>query len=105
MNDHSEADYSPFAPQAAQHPALPRSIETWRLQKAGTVVNCEIRNDRAKGVGWDALLLEKGELGFSKMSPTHERAQFVAETWRQDYIRAGYDPIKEDGTQQLNGRG
>jgi hypothetical protein len=88
--DDRESDYSPFAPQAPQSPTSPR-LEVWRLQKAGREVTCEIRNDTAKGGRWDALLLEKGELGFSKRSQSYEQAHFTATSWRQDYIRAGYD--------------
>jgi hypothetical protein len=93
--DDRETDDSPFAKSAAApQPPSPR-VERWRLQKAGRGVSCEIWNDTAKGGGWDVRLLEKGELGVSKRCPSYEAAHYVAECWRQDYVRAGYGSTEE----------
>jgi hypothetical protein len=51
---------------------------------------CEVRDNGGPGLGWDVRLLEDGELLFSRRYANEEAAQFVAECFRQDCLRAGW---------------
>jgi hypothetical protein len=56
----------------------------------------------AQSGGWDVLLLDgDGELELSKHFWSEVEAQHVAEFWRQDYVRAGYDA--EEVTRRASG--
>jgi len=50
----------------------------------------ELRDDSKVGAGWDVMNLEDGELLFSRRCVDERRARYVANSFRQHTVRAGW---------------
>jgi hypothetical protein len=75
-------------PKAARQPQP--GEEVWRLTHAGRVQSCELRDHSAVGGGWDVMLLESGELLFSRYCHSEEHARYVATSIKRDQLRGGW---------------
>ena len=66
--------------------------EAWRLRDpaTGQVQSCEFRDDSKAGAGWDVMLLLDGEPVFSRRCVDERGARYVADSYRQDTVRAGW---------------
>ena len=65
--------------------------EVWRLgHPDGRVQSCELRDDSKAGAGWDVMLLEDGEPLFSRRCADERGARYVAQSFKQDTVRAGW---------------
>ena len=82
--------YSPNCPPSAPRQPKPGE-EVWRLQHDGRVQFCELRDDSKAGAGWDVMVLEDGEPLFSRRYVDERGARFVAESFRQDLLRTGWN--------------
>jgi hypothetical protein len=90
-------DCAPFyapnrKPQAERTPSP--GVEVWRLQKDGHVLICELRDDEKAGGGFDVQILypDRWPL-FTQRCVTRDGAQFVAMSYRRDFMRDGWtDP-------------
>jgi hypothetical protein len=67
-----------------------RGITVWELHKDSETTVCEIRDDTRAGAGADVQLVENGELLLARRSATLDGAKYVAEAFRQDYVRTGW---------------
>ena len=52
---------------------------------------CELRDESKAGAGWDVMVLEDGEPLFSRRYVDERAARFVAESFRQDLLRTGWN--------------
>jgi hypothetical protein len=67
-----------------------RGKEAWRLKKDARTMACEVRRDERAGGAWVVILSLDGEWQFGCRCPTRSRAQFAAETLKQDHLRGGW---------------
>jgi hypothetical protein len=54
------------------------------------VQSCELRDGSKAGGGWDVTMLQDGELLFSRRCVDERGARYVAQSFRQDTVRAGW---------------
>ena len=85
----NEPFYAPNLRPPARVPVA--GVSVWELTRENHVARCEIRNDSRAGAGVDVQLIEDGELLLARRSATLEGAQYVADAFRQDYVRAGWN--------------
>jgi hypothetical protein len=85
--DQSALTWDHVAPVRAK---TARGEECWRVTKDGRVLSCELRNEDRLGFGWDVVILQDGELSFSRRCADAAGARFVAEALRQDHLKAGW---------------
>ena len=66
--------------------------EVWRLRSPdGTrIQTCELRDDSKAGAGWDVMILQDGEPLFSRRCVDERGARYVAQSFKQDMVRAGW---------------
>ena len=66
--------------------------EVWRLRHPtnGRVQSCELRDDSKAGAGWDVMILQDGEPLFSRRCVDERGARYVAQSFKQDTMRAGW---------------
>ncbi len=84
----NEPFYAPNLQPATRVPVA--GIRIWELRRDDHIVRCEIRNDIRASAGVDVQLGEDGELPLARRSATMDGAQYVAEAFRQDYLRRGW---------------
>jgi hypothetical protein len=89
MSDDHPPFYSPNRPPPTPRQPKPGE-QVWRLAHDGRVQTCELRNDSKAGAGWDVMVLEDGEPPFSRRCVDERGARYVAESFRQDLLRAGW---------------
>jgi hypothetical protein len=53
-------------------------------------VSCELRDDSNVGGGWAMTLLQDGELLFSRRCLDERGARYVAQSFMQDTLKAGW---------------
>jgi len=58
------------------------------------VLSCELRDDSKSGAGWDVRTLEDGELLSSRRCADEKGARYVAESFKQDNVRDGWQELK-----------
>ncbi len=82
--------YKPHRPPRPPRQPNP-GAEVWRLRHPdGRVQSCELRNDSREDAGWDVMLLEDGEVLFSKRCVDERGARYVAQAFKQDTMRCGW---------------
>ena len=74
---------------AAKQAPLARGAELWRLTHGDRVASCELRDDSRVGAGWEVLVRHDDEIIVGRRCESEAMARFYAETFRQDYARAG----------------
>jgi hypothetical protein len=74
-------------------------FKLWELHDGGVhVATCELRDDEQGGAGIDVQLLEDDEILLSKRCLTREAAEYVAEAFKQDYVRQGWLDVTKKTT-------
>ena len=83
--------FKPDPPVAIRRQRQPGE-EVWRLRSPdGTrVQTCELRDDSKAGAGWDVMLLLDGEPVISRRCADERGARYVAQSFKQDTVRAGW---------------
>jgi hypothetical protein len=66
--------------------------EVWRLTDpdTGRVKSCELRDDSKAEAGWDVMILQDNEPLFSRRCVDERGARYVAQSFKQDTLRAGW---------------
>ena len=54
------------------------------------MLRCELRDESREGFGWDVVIRENDELSFSRRCETERLARYVADTLKQDHLKAGW---------------
>jgi hypothetical protein len=49
---------------------------------------------RTAGEGWDVVMLEDGELLFSRLCADERSARFVADSFKQNLLRTGWNKMR-----------
>jgi hypothetical protein len=82
--------YSPtHRPPPAREPTP--GLEVWRLRKGDRVLVCELRDDDKAGAGIDVQILSPDRWPlFTQRCTTQAGADFVAASYRRDYLRDGW---------------
>ncbi|HZS62497.1 MAG TPA: hypothetical protein VFA43_24740 [Gemmatimonadaceae bacterium] len=84
-----EPFYSPTRkPEAPRQPTP--GFKQWELHNGDRVLVCEFRDDEWPGAGVDVQLIEGGEILVSTRCVTADGARYVAESFRQEYLRTGW---------------
>jgi hypothetical protein len=69
----------------------PRTAEQlWRLGSEGHVMVCELLDNARAGAGYEVRLRKDDELVMGRRCETHGIAVDVAEAFRQDHLRTGW---------------
>ena len=95
MSDEPSADDIPWYAPGHHRVAAPRErarVEVvWRLRHPdGRVQSCELCDDSKAGAGWDVRIVQDGETLFSRRCVDERGARYVAQSFRQDTVRAGW---------------
>jgi hypothetical protein len=90
MTDNDWNRPHPNRPAALPRPPKPGE-EVWRLRDSdtGRVQTCALRDNSRAGAGWEVMLLESGELLFSRHCENERIARYIAEAARKDLLRTG----------------
>lgn len=87
-------DDAPFyAPN--RKPPAPRQptpgVKVWELRKDGRALGCEFRDNEKAGAGIDVQILEGNRsLLFTQRCDSRTGAEFVAASYRQDFLQVGW---------------
>jgi hypothetical protein len=95
MSDTSPKDQDALLAGHVRPDAQPRKAvdHIWRVTKYGRVIGCVLRNDERVGGGWDCIIVQDGELSFSRRCLTEEHARFVAAATVKDHLNAGWTEV------------
>jgi hypothetical protein len=67
-----------------------RGEELWRLTHEGKVASCELRDDTAFDAGFEVIVRHDDEVVRGRRCLNEAIARDYANTFRQDYARAGW---------------
>jgi hypothetical protein len=63
------------------------------VTKDGRTIACELRNEERLGFGWDVVVVQDGELSFTRRVADEAGARFVADALKQDQVTAGWTDV------------
>ena len=70
-----------------------RGEDLWGVTKDGRMLRCELRDESREGFGWDVVIREHDALSFSRRCETERLARYVADTLKEEHLKAGWTAL------------
>jgi hypothetical protein len=70
--------------------------DLWGVTKDGRMLRCELRDESREGFCWDVVIRDNDALSFSRRCETERLARYVADTLKEDHLKAGWTVLMSE---------